>query len=126
MSSFVILFGFWVAIAVVAFASLLALGNVSGSRKADGYFVAEPRGLAGVLIAPFVAALLIVVGQKGVFLGLLGESTPSQFPHLVEKVGQSTFLSIAVAVTILVWFWALVASLNARRQWNRQQAGTGQ
>lgn len=129
MSSFVSVFGFWAAIAIVMFSSILALGKANGSRRADGRFVVEPRGLGGVLIAPFAAALLIAISSIGLGLSaasVAGEPTPNQFPHLVEKVGQSTFLSIVVAAAILVWFWALVASLNARRQWNRQQAGIGQ
>lgn len=127
MSSFVSLFGFWAAIAIVMFSSILALGKANGSRRADGRFVVEPRGLGGVLMAPFAAALLIAISSTGLFAAsAAGEPTPNQFPRLVEKVGQSTFLSIVVAAAILVWFWALVASLNAQRQWNRQQAGTGQ
>ena len=124
--SFVSLFGFWAAITIVMFSSILALGKANGSRRADGRFVVEPRGLGGVLIAPFAAALLIAISSTLFAASVAGEPTPNQFPHLVEKVGQSTFLSVVVAAAILVWFWALVASLNARRQWNRQQAGIGQ
>ncbi|MFV8160896.1 hypothetical protein ACNQVK_01965 [Mycobacterium sp. 134] len=124
---FVSLFGFWAAIVIVMFSSILALSKANGSRRADGRFVVEPRGLSGVLIAPFTAALLIAISSNLFAASVVaGEPAPNQFPHLVEKVGQSMFLSIVVAVAILVWFWALVASLNARRQWNRQQAGTGQ
>ena len=126
MTTFVSLAGFWVALALIVFASAAVVRNTL-RRDSDGLIPADAvTGIGIMIVAPLVAGVLIAITSGGILTATVNGhhaavGSTNVIPQLAQRVADSSLLSYAIAGVSLLWWYALLSALVATVMRHRQQ-----
>lgn len=116
MATALSLYGFWTALAIITFSAIMVWRNTF-DRDRNGLI--SERACRGFV--PLLGGLVMGAAVIAITSGLLGAATgpgsPNQIPILAQRIADSHFLSTALTLVIILWWYALlsVAVVNMLR-----------